>query len=712
MVDEKCFKQLYEGFIDNQVLSTKQLKEYGFHAYDLTNLLNEGVIVREKRGYYSFSSVDHLFHYGKELLAKKEYDRANDCFKKCYELDPNHLKTCFSLFFKSIKDANYEESFQYFDTLYQSQEKQYQNDYNYYLYLLSCVTEVPLKYQERIQKMRFKDIELSFDSEQAKKFYQRNQIRLSVLKQQFSLALQRYRVLKHQVKLATSDIMAVSLLNRAKLEQQKRGQKLLQLIQQHQYDSVIEFLESYEKTHRLNLFDESILFLTRDCVEIQKTGIIPKKHSNSSKFFSAIHNKDYESAWKISSEYVHHFKKHTSYNDAIYLLLKEIMLAKARFSSENNNRNLVPVPSASDVCFYTNAFQKIFQYLLTQDALMIQRWLDYIDTKASENTIQENSISCHMDNRTEFSSSLEEDRDSFSTEQVESIKQKSAISQDEEKMLYDRDVRFIERQIDNLCERGILLLRPMSLEREKRIHEIVSKISDIQSFSIGEGKLKQVVLRFCPYLFNIDLKTWMDEGNAAYKNGDYDLCIKNFKNMLASGEPPAFVYAKIGLSYMKKHENDIAIDYLTVANELNKKSNSSIDFSDLIAHLKGINQKPFFKMEMSEFDNDIDNYYGIDVIPQISKMLFLGISFEEACTNLEMNANEKNIATLIFARECFVQEKYSLGEEYLKKAEQEKEKSPFTISLIEEIRRNRRFYKYRNLEEHKSLVLTPQCRKR
>ena len=60
---------------------------------------------------------------------------------------------------------------------------------------------------------------------------------------------------------------------------------------------------------------------------------------------------------------------------------------------------------------------------------------------------------------------------------------------------------------------------------------------------------------------------------------------------------------------MKKHENDIAIDYLTVANELNKKSNSSIDFSDLIAHLKGINQKPFFKMEMSEFDNDIDNYY-------------------------------------------------------------------------------------------------------
>ena len=60
MVDEKCFKQLYEGFIDNQVLSTKQLKEYGFHAYDLTNFLNEGVIVREKRGYYSFSSSDQL----------------------------------------------------------------------------------------------------------------------------------------------------------------------------------------------------------------------------------------------------------------------------------------------------------------------------------------------------------------------------------------------------------------------------------------------------------------------------------------------------------------------------------------------------------------------------------------------------------------------------------------------------------------------------
>lgn len=724
MIDEKYLNRLYEGFIDSQILSTKQLKEYGFHAYDLTKLLNDDVIVREKRGYYSLTSADCLFDYGKKLLVRKEYDRADVCFKRCYELNPNHFETCFQLFFKSIKAANYEESFQYFDILYQLHGTYCQNDYNYYLYLLNCVTEIPEKYRKCIQGIQFKDIKIPFESSYAGDIYQKNEIRLLALKQQFFLALQRYNnFVKQQDELATSDVMVRLLLNRARIEQQKRGRKLLQFIQQHQYDSTIEFLESYEKTHSLNLFDQSILSLTKDFVEIQSTGIIPEKHSDSSNFFSAIRDKDYEFAWKVSSEYVQRFKKHTSHNEAIHLLLKEIMLAKDKLSSENlepnsvDNKDSVAMESISDVTFYSDAFKKIVHYLLTQDFQTIQDCLDYID---KDNTIEKGSTSSNMNDYTKYPSISKKvtsiESDVLSENQILPVKQKSVVSEDnEEKQLYDRDIEFINQRIDELCEKGILLLQPMSLEREKRIHEIVRKISDIQSFSIGEGNSKRVILRFSPYLSSVDVKTWTKEGNAAYKNGDYDLCIENFKKLLAYREPPASVYARLGLSYMKKNQRDIAVDYLTVANELNKNSNSSIDFSDLIAHLKGmipaIDKKPFFKMDVSEFDNDIDNYYGIDAIPQISEMLALGLSFDEACANLSVHANEKNIAALVFARECFVQEKYSLGEQYLKKVEQNKEKSPFIISLIEEIRRNRRFYRYRNLEEHKNLVLTPKYRK-
>src|SRR5699024_2284453 len=120
------------------------------------------------------------------------------------------------------------------------------------------------------------------------------------------------------------------------------------------------------------------------------------------------------------------------------------------------------------------------------------------------------------------------------------------------------------------------------------IHSVVQNIPDVVSFSIGTDNKHQIVLRFKPYIDKyVDISTILKEGTAAYQSGDYDLCISKYRQLLEFGNPKSYVYAKLGLSYMKKSNKELAIDYLTVANELAKEEKINFDYTELIAFLKG-----------------------------------------------------------------------------------------------------------------------------
>ena len=64
---------------------------------------------------------------------------------------------------------------------------------------------------------------------------------------------------------------------------------------------------------------------------------------------------------------------------------------------------------------------------------------------------------------------------------------------------------------------------------------------------------------------------------------------------------------------MKNHQNDLAIDYLTVANELDKEQDLELDFSSLIAKLKDNylkeETKPRSRITLAHFEEQIDEKY-------------------------------------------------------------------------------------------------------
>ena len=86
MINVEDLEKIYNGVIDGVNLTTKQLNDYGFNSTDINSLIDENIIKRVKRGYYSFIDVDKLLYYGKKIYANKEYDRANSCFERCYEI--------------------------------------------------------------------------------------------------------------------------------------------------------------------------------------------------------------------------------------------------------------------------------------------------------------------------------------------------------------------------------------------------------------------------------------------------------------------------------------------------------------------------------------------------------------------------------------------------------------------------------------------------
>ena len=252
----------------------------------------------------------------------------------------------------------------------------------------------------------------------------------------------------------------------------------------------------------------------------------------------------------------------------------------------------------------------------------------------------------------------------------------------------------------------------MNGERRQEIHNIVKNIPDIVSFTIGDNNKEQVVLRFKTYVTEyVDVKKLFELGNEAYANGDYASCINAYRRVLELlWEPKSFVYGKLGLAYMKIHEKETAINYLTIATELSKKENEIFDFTELIAVLNGFiptkDRKPQFIMPISDFEDDLDNYYGIEQVEQIAELVTSGVSMNDACLSFDLSDEQKSIVALIFAKECYAQKNYIIGDRYLKKVERTKNKSKFVKSLFEEVRKNKRFYKNRVEDGQKHLVLT------
>ena len=71
MINFNNEKNMYDLFIDKEMLTTQELLGAGFTNKDLTRLIESGKIKRVKRGFYELENAQGLFRYTQILFSKR-----------------------------------------------------------------------------------------------------------------------------------------------------------------------------------------------------------------------------------------------------------------------------------------------------------------------------------------------------------------------------------------------------------------------------------------------------------------------------------------------------------------------------------------------------------------------------------------------------------------------------------------------------------------
>lgn len=818
MINEEKLNKIYIGLSQGKSLTTKELKSYGLDGNDITALIRKGIIKRVERGLYSFQAVNELYNYGKVILSKRDYENAKLCFQKCRELDPDYLATNFFLFLICIRNKEYPKAFEYFDTCFHSNNPYYESDNRFYLYLLSFITEIPEKYRSIVKEISRESLNAPNDDPRYQDICLQNEIRNLAFEHHFNRAKEFCLLVPKNDRVKSSNLLTGILLTQVVEQLDKEISDLVVLVQEKQYDEIIEYLETVETQHKLITSEHLILSLAKDIIEITKTGMIPEIKDSQNKFYSAILAKNYSLALSISKQYLAQKRNspttyaiNTLLRDVVEIIDKQKSSQKKNLILEENKENKEEKPIISKRAESTSTFVEFVDGLITQDLdsslERLSKYLDKIDKKEFEFLIadlikigllerdstyskaltalsllhmgifqfelstyvklfyesiakQETEIAkvyldilskaerlnqnCIMiddlmqvfeimarrgnqkdDNLQKVlpSNNLEDKLSNPAYSNIASIdknerqslpkrattspkttemekKPLNVVSKDQQKnqtistkKADSHQNEWLENRISELEERGIILLEAMTKKEIQEIETRVNNMPNIASFTIGKDKNKQVVLRLKNINQSTDLSDVKLEGDLAYQEKEYTLCIEKYQQLLRADTPNIYVYIRLGLSYMKNHQNDLAIDYLTVANELAKEQNLEFDFSNLLAKLKG-ETDTYPKVTLDYFEKQIDEKYGIE---NIEKLLIAKMNIHQISKQLALTEEEKTLVELILAKKYYTRGQTELGNRYLKLAQRGQNKPKFLQEQVEEVSTNKRYYKYRNL---------------
>lgn len=827
MVEYNKIFELYKAMMNSEeFITTKEIKELGFIQSDITKMIEDGTLIRIKRGYYNIGNVNGLFLYGKYLIDNKQRSEGIAVFEKCFTLDKTNIYVAYQLFINAVKRKDYDNILEYFDVMYEQDPEN--KRYLYYLYILSYIIELPQHYKDVVKSLSYKDMSIYEHDDYTRLINNTISLVLSAK----VIHAYKTRADYHSTHPSSfEDYAEVTLLKEATAVFGKDKKALEDAIMEDRYDDALEIINKMDSARELPVFYRYISYLLNDIVRMCNFGELHAISMNSlgNGLFAAIDNYDYELALQESMKKneANGFDK----KSILTILLEKVIVKKkeviAEKFPEKKNENEVENPVVEDTtnveevaaqceevidqCAQLSMFESEYNHLglivlLKENKLeeFEQYLLNYLHETANDqyykfimyliricklendykftrvlailtqiasckyefsgieyvtkfyeelseanyetaklylkilgefNALDEDTLndlyelvgrikvqeSIIKPVETEEKKNVEEVENPVVTDTIESedvqVEEKPKFIpiaktfkyKDKETEEYRQEVEYINGKIEQLHnDRGLIVLKPMDNIRRKRIHNIIEDRKDATTFSIGEGDTRRIVIRYIGNVY-VPLKETIKIADDAYYKGDYQTALRAYLDLLGTNSPKTYIYAKVGLTYMKMWKMDMAIEYLKVATELSKVNNEKFDFSDLIASLDGTldqeDKKPKFKMKLSEFEGHLDNF-GVD---RFEEMLIHkevnDLTYEGACEELGFTYEEYLLSLLLLARRHFTNKQDDMGEKFLKMVEQSGNKSKKVIAKMEEVRRNKKFYKNRMEAQGTAMVL-------
>lgn len=767
MISDENIQRLYDKIDFRKEISAEELQKLGFSSSDISVLVLSGKIKSKLNGKYIICDVEEIYTHGVKAIRDHDYPLAYASFRKCLEFDPTHYNSLLQIIINYIKEGKYDFALAQIELIMRIDGGRHVKDGNLYLLLLSYIIELPFNHVETIMHLSISDLSMS----SLQNILDLDKYRIVLehsLGNRFSGALRQLNKLEFENNCETAQSILIKVLLRLANEKQKQNKGLVaRLAKDEKYEEIIQFIERERQFHRESQVDRNTLQIAKAILDIESKHTIPTPTVHLSRSLGdALEGENYREALEHNEIYINK-NKIPREGSIINILLKKIvglinsmeditLLDQASIVLIRSYNYMLQGKEDLSSSIIEEYFSKINKNFYTPLILSLTKWailykgfdrlreiylsiingnfeidLNYFienfylmlqDDKIKDARMWFNIIyeSCLLGKECEQLGDLEDllYKSERLMDKGKNISVLVVNDSKKEDQQYSEQTEANAKIPDDLLEimqhaknYGVALLKPMNKKQRGEIYNILKNIPNCNFviFSIGKEPNRRLVLRYRPLNKSfIPILDTLKAAGAAAKQGDFNTALKKYRDILELKKPEYFVYAKIGIIYLKMGNSLVARDYMIIATELSKQEDNRYDFTDLIDQLNkslaevNIESETIGARETEDHNNELD-YYGITDIENIIDWILSGTPMEEVFSIFELNSEEKLLVMLVIAREYYIEEKYSLGDIYLKAVENSYDKTSRVDSELKKIKANRNFYKNRK-KAHNSFL--------
>ncbi len=710
MINIDKVKLLYSKVISLDDIRTKDIRDAGLNKHDITTFLKYNILKRVARGHYELVDFDSLLIYSNQLLEMGKTEEFIKVLKCCLKIDPDNQLIYTKLFYTYIRNRKYEEALEYFEFLYQDKSNLIIN--NIYLYLLSFLTDLPNEYKEVVFNMTkddFNDFQSSSLLNQSKLY---NQALIAIYYSKFFKAIDKLSKIKGEGKeIPINNAIMIKLLYLIIAKKKEIYKEIEILIKEKRYDELWNYLNNILLSRPLSRVEEAIYSMLLHYFKMYATKEIPKKKDagkDDKYFLDTILNCEYDHAYMLYQEYKTSKEDNVPKNDLFLPLLEEILKEKDKIRKMDNYISKIitmiksssideVIPLIKEFLEYCNNSNYLYLVICYAKISLLESDKEF---KGLEDILKKLKspyfkidlyyyISLYKDalmNKEYEISQIYLDiirRNTDDSILIASLN--SGKDMDNEEAIYEKiNPDIIKEKVAEAKSDGIAIFPIMAEDELTLAKKMITLIPEIHYFTVANEFGKRIVFKYSPKMedgFNYREINFKVE--QARKKKNYDEALRLNKELLEFYYVPStHILAGIGVSYYHLGNYPLAYKYFVASDGIVYKyyNHHSQGYLKMINIINIV------------LDNEsIPNYY-----EEAVNLLKNGKGIEEIISTGHYDDSDISYIYLAYVKECYTNEDYKTGDEYLYKVASINSNNGIRAKLLSEIRKNKTLYKDRN----------------